>query len=262
MACEERLEVGALHPLLGGGPPGPGVGEQDGEVDLVLVGVEVEEQLLHLVDHLVDAGVGPVHLVDHQHHREPGLEGLAQHEPGLGQGPLRGVHQQEDAVDHGQAPLDLPAEVGVARGVDDVDLDPVVEDGRVLGQDGDALLPLEVARVHDPLVDRLVVPERPRLPEHGVDQGGLAVVDVGHDGHVADVVSGLNRHKRRGYPPEEPHRPSEVGNGGRWSNAADWAWPPDGQEADVQVVEPLIGYTGWVMLGVACAGGMGGQVPV
>ena len=109
------------------GPAGPGVGEEDGEVDLVLVGVEVQEQLLHLVDHLVDAGVGPVHLVDHQHHRQAGLERLAEHEAGLGEGPLGGVDQQQDPVDHGQAPLDLAAEVGVPGGVDDVDLDPVVE---------------------------------------------------------------------------------------------------------------------------------------
>ena len=209
---EQRLEVGALHALLGGGPPGPGVGEQDGEVDLVLVGVEVEEELLHLVDHLVDAGVGPVDLVDHQDHRQPGLEGLAQHEPGLGQGALGGVDQQQDPVHHGQAPLDLAAEVGVAGGVDDVDLHPVVDDGGVLGQDGDALLTLQVARVHDPLVDRLVGPERPRLPQHGVHQGGLAVVDVGHDGHVADVVSGLQRHKGQGYPPRR--RPDRSRAGG------------------------------------------------
>ena len=125
---------------------------------------------------------------------KPGLERLAQHEAGLGEGPLRGVDQQEDPVDHGQAPLDLPAEVGVPGGVDDVDLDPVVDDGGVLGQDGDALFTLEITRVHDPLVDRLVGPEGARLPEHGVDQGGLAVVDVGHDGHVADVVAGQEGH--------------------------------------------------------------------
>ena len=191
---EQRLEVGALDALLGGGPAGPGVGEEDREVDLVLVGVEVEEELLHLVDDLVDAGVGPVDLVDHEHHRQPGLEGLAEHEPGLGEGALGGVDQQEHAVDHGQATLDLAAEVGVARGVDDVDLHAVVEHGGVLGEDGDALLALEVAGVHDPLVDRLVVPEGTGLPEHGVHQGGLPVVDVGHDGHVADVVTGQDGH--------------------------------------------------------------------
>ncbi len=90
---EERLEVGALHPLFGGGPPGPGVGVEDGEADLVLVGVEVEEQLLHLVHHLVDPGVGAIDLVDHQHHRQAGLECLAEHEAGLGEWALRCVHQ-------------------------------------------------------------------------------------------------------------------------------------------------------------------------
>ena len=193
---EQRLEVGALDALLGGGPAGPGAGVEDREVDLVLVGVEVEEQLLHLVDDLGDAGVGTVHLVDHQHDRQAGLQRLAEHEPGLGEGSLGGVDQEEDAVHHGQAPLHLAAEVGVAGGVDDVDLDPAVEHGGVLGEDGDALLALQVAGVHDPLVDRLVVPEGPGLPQHGVHQGGLPVVDVGHDGHVADVVTGSDRHGR------------------------------------------------------------------
>ena len=71
---------------------------------------------------------------------------------------------------------------------------PLWSDRGVLGQDGDALLALEVARVHDPFVDRLVGPECAGLPQHGVDQGGLAVVDVGHDGHVADVVAGQDGH--------------------------------------------------------------------
>src|SRR4029450_6040352 len=79
------------------------------------------------------------------------------------------------------------AEVGVARGVDHVDADPAERDRRLLGQDGDALLPLQVHRVQHPVDALLVGPERPRLAQHGVDQGGLAVVDVGHDGHVAQV---------------------------------------------------------------------------
>ena len=36
---------------------------------------------------------------------------------------------------------------------------------RVLGEDGDAALALEVVRVHDPLGDHLVLAERARLPE-------------------------------------------------------------------------------------------------
>ncbi len=74
-------------------------------------------------------------------------------------------------------------------------LTPPCTDGRVLGQDGDALLPLEVARVDDALGHGLVGPEGARLPQHGVDQGRLAVVDVGHDGHVAQVVTGTGGHE-------------------------------------------------------------------
>ena len=51
--------------------PGLGVRVDDRELDLLLVGVEVEEQLVDLVDHLGDARVGPVHLVHAQHHRQP-----------------------------------------------------------------------------------------------------------------------------------------------------------------------------------------------
>ena len=153
----------------------------------MLVGVEVEEQLVDLVEHLGDAGVGAVDLVDHQDHRQAGAQRLAQHEPGLGQRAFAGVDQQEHAVDHGEAPLDLAAEVGVAGRVDDVDLHAAVADRGVLGQDGDALLALEVHRVHDALVHVLVGPEGAGLPEHGVDQRRLAVVDVGHDGDVAKV---------------------------------------------------------------------------
>ncbi len=167
---------------------------QDREVDLVLAGVKVEEQLEDLVDDLLHAGVRPVDLVHDEHDRQIGLERLAQHETRLRQRPLGGVHEEHDAVDHGQPALDLAAEVGVAGGVDDVDLrlDAVRTSPAhrgVLREDRDALLALEVHGVHDALVDVLVVAEHPRLPEHRVDQGRLPVVDVGDDGDVADVVA-------------------------------------------------------------------------
>ena len=98
-------------------------GVDDGEVDLLLVGVEVQEQLVGLVDDLGDARVGAVDLVDDEDHRQPRGQRLAQHEPGLRQRALGGVDEQGDRVDHGQAALDLAAEVGVTGGVDDVDGD-------------------------------------------------------------------------------------------------------------------------------------------
>ena len=167
-------------------PAGACVAVHDREVDLVLVGVEVEEQLLHLVHDLGDARVGAVDLVDHEDHGQAGLERLAQHEAGLRQRALARVDEEQHAVDHREAPLDLAAEVGVAGRVDDVDLHVAVTHGGVLGEDRDALLALEVHRVHDPVGDLLVGAERAGLAEHGVDERGLAVVDVGDDGDVAE----------------------------------------------------------------------------
>jgi hypothetical protein len=77
----------------------------------------------------------------------------------------------------------------VTRRVDDVQLHVTEMDSRVLGQDGDALFALQVHRVHDPLVDVLVFTEDAGLPQHGVDERGLPVVHVGHDGEVAQVLA-------------------------------------------------------------------------
>ena len=194
-----------------GGAAGLGRGVDDREVERVLAVAlveEVEEQLVGLVDDLGDPGVGAVDLVDHEHDRHVGVERLAQHEPGLGQRALARVDQQHDPVDHRQPALDLAAEVGVAGGVDDVDRHPALGRGRsdvvhrgVLREDRDALLALEVTGVHHPVDDGLglVHGERPGLAQHGVDQRGLAVVDVGDDRDVAQRGVEELRHEGRLY---------------------------------------------------------------
>ena len=136
--------------------------------------------------HLVGPGVGAVELVEHDDGRQVAGQGLGQHVAGLGQRALGRVDQQQHAVDQGQRPLDLTAEVGVARGVDQVDLDAPPHHRGGLGQDGDAPLPLLVVGVHHPIDHRLVGGEDPGGAEQAVDQGGLAVVDVRDEGDVAE----------------------------------------------------------------------------
>jgi hypothetical protein len=176
----------------------PGRAVDDRELDLLVVGVQIEEQGVTLVHHVVDPGVGPVGLVDHQHHRQPRLQCLAQHEPGLRQRSLGGIDQQHHAVHHHQRPLHLAAEVRVPGGVDDVDdqlprsISRLPMHGGVLGQDGDALLPLQVPGVHHPIGVRRTFPEGTRLPEHRVHQRRLSMIDVGDDGDVAEI--GPDRH--------------------------------------------------------------------
>ncbi len=103
-----------------------------------------------------------------------------------GIGAFGGVDQQDHAVDHGEDPLHLGAEVGVAGGVDDVDVGAVPFDAGALREDGDPAFLLQVVRIHRPLFHALVVAEGAGLAEQLVDKRGLAVVDVRDNGHVAE----------------------------------------------------------------------------
>jgi hypothetical protein len=142
-------------------------------------------------------GVVAVDLVDHHDRLGAGLEGLAQDEAGLGLRTLGGVDDQQHAVDHVHDPFDLAAEVGVARGVDDVDVVVLVFEGGVLGADGDALLALEIHGIHDAFLGGLglVGAEGAGLLEQAIDERRLAVVDVRDDREVADMLhaGGLGR---------------------------------------------------------------------
>ena len=169
------------HPALLGGAV------DDGEVELLVGGVERGEQVEHLVDDLARPRVRLVDLVDADDRLQPDLQRLADHELGLRHRPLGRVDQHDRAVDHGQDALDLAAEIGVAGRVDDVDAHALPDDRGRLGEDGDAALALEVVRIHHPLGDPLVVAEGARLLQETVDEGRLAVVDVGDDGDVAEL---------------------------------------------------------------------------
>ena len=119
--------------------------------------------------------------------RRPSASALRVTKRVCGIGPSKASTSRQTESTILQHALDLAAEVGVAGRVDDVDARPLPGDGGVLGEDGDAALALEVVRVHRAVGDHLAAAELPRLAQEAVDQRGLAVVDVGDDGDVADV---------------------------------------------------------------------------
>src|ERR1700682_5659287 len=79
---------------------------------------------------------------------------------GCCRGPPPPAAQQRPAVDEPQPALHLSPEIGMPRGVDDVDLHAAIVDRGVLGEDGDALLALQIVGVHRPLLHLLVGAER------------------------------------------------------------------------------------------------------
>ena len=165
---------------------------QHGEVELLVVRAQLDEEVEGLVQGAGRVGVGPVGLVDDDDRPQPEAERPHEHVARLRHRAFVGVDQQQHGVDHAEHALDLAGEVGVARRVDDVDQVVLPLHGAVLGADGDAALALEVVAVHHALFDVRVVAEHVGGAEDAVDQRGLAVVDVGDDGEVADLVDGVH----------------------------------------------------------------------
>ena len=148
--------------------------------------------------HLLGAGVRPIDLVDHDDRPQPLAQRLADDELGLRHRALGGIHQHEDAVDHAEDPLDLTAEIGVAGRVDDIDPHVPPHHRGAFGQDRDAALALELVRIERPFRDLLVGAERAALAQHRIDQGRLAMVDMGDDRDVADIHMSKNLNRALG----------------------------------------------------------------
>ena len=182
------------------------------------------EEVEDLVNHPMRRRTVSVDLVDDEHGVQAGREGLAGDEARLRHGTFHRVHQQEHRVDHRQDAFDLPAEVGVTRGVHDVDAATrVLHRGR-LRQDGDTALALQLVAVQRPLGD-LDARVGQGLLQQTVHERGLAVVDMGDDGDVADVHRGarippilkrledcIEAGHQAGYPVNDDFNGAESGN--------------------------------------------------
>src|SRR5450756_459632 len=161
----------------------------DREIQLLFGCIEFDEQVEGLVDDFLDTGILPIDLVDNYDRPEIELESFLEHEPRLRHRSLGGVDQEQNPVYHSQDTLYFATKVRVARRVDDVDLDTLPHQRHVLGDNGDAALPLEVPGVEDALPHLVDIAEQFALPHHGVDQRRLSVVDVCNNTYVTEIVS-------------------------------------------------------------------------
>ena len=185
MASNSGLRSLPATDRIGRGDARPGVRIEDRKFDLILCGIEVDEEVVHLVQHFLGTRICPIDLVQDDNRGKPAFERLAQDEPRLRQGAFRCVHQQHDPVDHRERAFDLAPEVRMARRVDDIDQVVAKPHGGVLGEDGDAAFALEIGVVHHALGNLLIGAERAALPQQCVDERGLAVIDVRDDREIA-----------------------------------------------------------------------------
>ncbi len=81
---------------------------------------------------------------------------MRKNETGLGLRSLISIHNKQGAVGHVQYALNLATKVGMPRGVYNIDFDPLVVNGNVFRQDGDAALALLIIAVQDALFHLLI----------------------------------------------------------------------------------------------------------
>ncbi len=192
---EERLEPPPLPAPVcdrggrkGGGQcrsPANRVGVDNRKLGLLVGRAEVNEQVEGRVRDVVQTRVRAIHFVDDDDCFVSQFERFAENETRLRHRPIHRVHEQQHAVHHVQHALHLAAEIGVTRRVHDVDLDAAKSDCRVLRQNRNAALALQVVRVEHALDDGLVVAKDMRLLEHRVHERGLAVIHVRDDSDVS-----------------------------------------------------------------------------
>ena len=109
----------------------------------------------------------------------------------MGHGAFHGVYQEQRAVYHVYYALHLAAKVGMAGGIDDVDGGAVVHNAGIFSQNGNAAFLLQIVGVENTLLHFLVGAENVGLAQHAIDQRGFAVIHVGNNGDVANIVTRL-----------------------------------------------------------------------
>ena len=156
-------------------------------------GVE-PDHVLDLLLHLFGLGRRQVDLVEDRHDLVIVVDRLIDVGERLRLDALGGVDHQQRAFAGGERAVDLVGEIDVARRVDQVEhvvlaVARAVVEPHGLRLDGDAALALDVHGVEH-LLHHLALGEPAGGLDQPVGQRRLAVVDMGDDGEVADVVDG------------------------------------------------------------------------
>src|SRR6185437_7340438 len=149
---------------------------------------------LDFLFHFRDVGGGQVDLVQDRHHFQPHFDRGVAIRDRLRLDTLRGIDHQQRTFARRQRTRNLVAEIDVARRVDEVQFIDLAVARRVRQRhrarlDGDAALTLDRIVVQH-LRFHFALAEATANLDDAVGQRGLAVIDVGDDGEVADLLHG------------------------------------------------------------------------
>ena len=164
------------------------------EIQLLIRGIELHEEVKDHVQHLVRPGIFPVDLIDDDDRLRLVLQGLAQHKLGLCLRAVMRVDDQQHAIHHLHDAFHFPAEIGMPRRINNVDVVILVFERGVLRLDRDSFFFFEVHRVHDAFLDLLIRPKGPGLAKQLVDERRLSMVNMGNN---CNITYTFHRNRRR-----------------------------------------------------------------
>ena len=144
----------------------------------MIVGLKVDEQLVHLIEHFFRTSVTAVNLVDDHDCRQVQRKRLLQNVTSLRKRSFSSVNEQQNAVNHREGALNFSTKVGVTRSVDQVDLGVLVNHRSGFSQNGDSSLTFLIIRVHDTIDHRLVSSKSSGCPQQSVHESCFSMVDV------------------------------------------------------------------------------------
>ena len=130
-----------------------------------------------------------VHFVDDNQRFFAQSQSLFKHVSGLRHAAFYCVYKQQNAVYHRQDTFHFAAEIGVSRGVDNVDFRAVVVNCRVLCKYGNSAFSFDIVAVHNAFGNDLVGSKNTVLFKQLVYKRCFAVVYVGDDCNVSYVFS-------------------------------------------------------------------------
>ena len=142
-------------------------GENVGEVERGVIGPQLDEQVERFRQRFLGRASGRSILLTTTIGFSPHFQGLLEHKPRLRPRAFEGIDQNQRPVGHLQHALDFAAEIGVAGRVDDVDLHALVDEGDVLGENGDAAFPFQIVGIEDAIPLELRLAELAALAATG-----------------------------------------------------------------------------------------------
>ena len=157
------------------------------EVELFIGCFKRHEEIEDLVENFFGALIRTVDLIDDDDWLQTKLQGFTQNEFGLWHWAFGRVNQQNNTINHRQDTFDFTTEIGVARGINDVDTGLAPLNCCRLCHNGNAAFAFQIVAVHGAFINALVVTIDARLAEHRIDEGGFAMVNVSDDGDIAQV---------------------------------------------------------------------------